>query len=204
MPPDEDEIPADSGVDPSSDVRPTPWVEALVLLIIGGLLSLDLVSDTETGRSRLHVALEAVAACMAVLALGWIWTRWMGERRSLEGRVGDLTTRLDQSRAEAECWKAESRDALAGLGTAIDAQFERWKLTDAERGVGLLLLKGLSLKEVAEARRTSERTVRQQALAIYKKAGLAGRAELAAFFLEDLLLPSSPSAPPTNGSRRDG
>ena len=42
---------------------------------------------------------------------------------------------------------------------------------------------------MAETRQTSERTVRQQALAVYRKAGLAGRAELAAFFLEDILLP---------------
>ncbi len=35
----------------------------------------------------------------------------------------------------------------------------------------------------------SERTVRQHAIAVYSKSGLAGRAELAAFFLEDLLLP---------------
>lgn len=49
--------------------------------------------------------------------------------------------------------------------------------------------KGLALKDVANLRSTSERTVRQQALAIYRKAGLAGRAELSAFF-EDLLLPS--------------
>ena len=39
-------------------------------------------------------------------------------------------------------------------------------------------------------RGAGERTVRQQALAVYAKAGLAGRAELAAFFLEDLLVPS--------------
>ena len=114
----------------------------------------------------------------------------MRARRGLEARVQDLAQRLDRSHADAEHWKAEAREMLAGLGAAIDAQFERWKLTEAERGVGLLLLKGLSSKEIAEARRTSERTVRQQALAIYRKTGLAGRAELAAFFLEDLLLPT--------------
>ena len=41
-------------------------------------------------------------------------------------------------------------------------------------------------------RETSERTVRQQSLAVYRKAGLTGRAELSAFFLEDLLAPSTP------------
>jgi DNA-binding NarL/FixJ family response regulator len=81
------------------------------------------------------------------------------------------------------------RELMKGLGTAIDAQFERWKLTAAEREVALLMLKGLSHKEIAAVRETSERTVRQQAQTIYGKANLSGRAALSAFFLEDLLLP---------------
>jgi hypothetical protein len=44
---------------------------------------------------------------------------------------------------------------------------------------------------VAAARSTSETTIRQQALAVYRKAGLRNRSELSAFFLEDLLLPAS-------------
>ena len=78
---------------------------------------------------------------------------------------------------------------LRGLGAAIDAQFDRWGLSSAEREIALLLLKGLSHKEIAVVRQTSEKTVRQQSLAVYRKAGLSGRAELSAFFLEDLLLP---------------
>ncbi|MBW2281204.1 MAG: response regulator transcription factor [Deltaproteobacteria bacterium] len=81
------------------------------------------------------------------------------------------------------------RELLKGLGDAIDAQFGRWKLTPAEREVALLMLKGLSHKEISAARESSERTVRQQARAIYAKANLSGRAALSAFFLEDLLLP---------------
>ncbi len=38
-------------------------------------------------------------------------------------------------------------------------------------------------------RSTTETTIRQQALALYRKSGLGSRAELSAFFLEDLLLP---------------
>ncbi|MGH8595878.1 MAG: LuxR C-terminal-related transcriptional regulator, partial [Gammaproteobacteria bacterium] len=61
--------------------------------------------------------------------------------------------------------------------------------TEAEREVALLLLKGLSSKEIAAVRGVSERTVREQSRAIYSKAGLTGRAALSAFFLEDLLAP---------------
>ncbi len=49
------------------------------------------------------------------------------------------------------------------------------------------------MKEVATARGVSERTARQQATAVYQKSGLSGRADLAAFFLEDLLLPTPPA-----------
>ena len=78
------------------------------------------------------------------------------------------------------------------LAAAIDKQFGRWQLTAAEREIGLLLLKGLSHREVAELRQTSEATVRQQALALYRKAGLRSRSDLSAFFLEDLLAPGAP------------
>ncbi len=78
---------------------------------------------------------------------------------------------------------------IDGLGAAIDRQFQRWRLTPAEAQVGMLLLKGLSHRDVAQVRQTSERTVREQARSLYRKAGLSGRSELAAFFLEDLLIP---------------
>lgn len=96
---------------------------------------------------------------------------------------------LEVARLQGQRWRSESRGLLEGLGAAIDAQFTRWNLTDAEREVALLLLKGLSTKEIAAVRAGSERTVREHGRAIYQKAGLSGRAALSAFFLEDLLAP---------------
>jgi DNA-binding CsgD family transcriptional regulator len=115
------------------------------------------------------------------------------DQRSRSGARA-LRARLAEARAAAESWRRETEILAAGLGRAIDAQFQVWKLTDAEREVALLLLKGLSLREIASLRETSERTVRQQSLAVYRKAGLTGRAELSAFFLEDLLAPREPAA----------
>src|SRR5215208_6113504 len=65
---------------------------------------------------------------------------------------------LDAARIQGRQWRDETRALLKGLGEAIDRQFSTWKLTEAERDVGLLILKGLSLKEIAAARVTSERT----------------------------------------------
>ena len=59
---------------------------------------------------------------------------------------------------------------------------------------GVILMRGIDLtdeEEIAFATNRSERTVRQHAVAVYGKSGLGGRAELSAFFLEDLMLPGS-------------
>jgi DNA-binding NarL/FixJ family response regulator len=44
------------------------------------------------------------------------------------------------------------------------------------------------MKEIAGVRKVKEKTVRQQATQIYAKSGYAGRHELAAHFIEDLIL----------------
>jgi DNA-binding CsgD family transcriptional regulator len=126
--------------------------------------------------------LPIVLMCVGATLLFRIVSRQRDEQMT-------LLRDLEVARLEGQRWRAESRTLLSGLGQAIDAQFTRWNLTDAEREVALLLLKGLALKEVAALRATSERTIRAQAAALYAKAGVTGRAALSAFFLEDLLAP---------------
>ena len=66
-------------------------------------------------------------------------------------------------------------------------QFNDWSLTPSEKEVALFMLKGLSTQEIAAARNTKEKTVRQQASAVYAKSQLEGRYALAAWFFEDIL-----------------
>jgi DNA-binding NarL/FixJ family response regulator len=93
------------------------------------------------------------------------------------------------ARAEGNAWRTKVRSHLAGLKAGIDKQFEDWGMTAAEREIGLLILKGLSHKEIATLRATMEGTVRQQAQAIYRKANLPGKTAFSAYFLEDLFAP---------------
>ena len=139
------------------------------------------------------------------LAIAGITALWRGFLTA-RGRAAQLDADLASARAEAAHYRSEAREALQGLGEAIDRQFERWQLTSAEREVGLLMLKGLSHREVSEIRQTSDATVRQQAVMVYRKSGLANRAELSAFFLEDLLLPreTKPLEAPHLTERADG
>lgn len=151
------------------------------------LMALDLFGDSETGADPTHLLIEGLVMALAIAGVGALWRGL----RAAEARVARLDVDLEAARTEALRYKGEAAEALRGLGEAIDDQFERWKLTAAEREVGLLLLKGLSHREVAEIRATSEATVRQQALVVYRKSGLRNRSDLSAFFLEDLLLPRS-------------
>ena len=172
--------------DASDDALPGErFRSALLFLAIVLLIGFDLLEDWRRGSEGLHLGLESA---VLVLAAAGIWLlRGRIQRERADRRA--LRTRLAEVSAAAESWRRETETFASGLGRAIDSQFQLWKLTEAEREVALLLLKGLSLRDVAGLRETSERTVRQQALAVYRKAGLAGRAELSAFFLEDLLAP---------------
>ena len=77
--------------------------------------------------------------------------------------------------------------ASGALAQVIDTQFTTWRLTPAERDVGLLALKGLDVAEIAGLRTSAPGTVRAQLTRIYAKAGVSGRAQFAAYFVEDLL-----------------
>lgn len=149
---------------------------SLVVVLAGW----DLWGDFGDGVSRWHLFFEGI---ILVVAIGGVVLMWL----QLDRTRSDLVEAL----VEAELWKNESRELIQGLSVAIDRQFERWSLSVAEAEVGLFLLKGLSLKEIAVCRNTSERTAREQARALYRKSGLSGRPALSAFFLEDLLLPQT-------------
>ena len=147
---------------------------AAVVVLIGW----DLYVDYGEGSGIWHLGVEFIVFLAAMAGIVMMW-RQLARTRS----------ELIDARVEAAQWQQESAELLAGLGAAIERQFERWELSVAEKDVALLLLKGLSYKEIAIARDTSERTVREQGRAVYRKSGLGGRSELSAFFLEDLLLP---------------
>lgn len=162
-------------------------VAVVLFVVIAGLIGADIVSDARAGTEPGHVVTEAAVMALALAGAIGLWQQLRSSRR----QARQLSVDLAAARREAERFRDEAREALKGLGVAIDHQFARWGLTAAEREVGLLMLKGLSHKEVAAVRSTTETTIRQQALAIYRKSGLRNRAELSAFFLEDLLLPAS-------------
>jgi DNA-binding CsgD family transcriptional regulator len=167
------------------DRRTCVGAAAAVIVGVGLFFGLELWEEPMT---PLEMVLELVKIIPGVLVGVGVVLLFRVAYRQREEQLAVLRD-LEIARLQGQRWRNESRSFLVGLGEAIDAQFARWNLTEAEREVALLLLKGLSLKEAAAVRATTERTIRAQARSIYSKAGLTGRAALSAFFLEDLLAP---------------
>lgn len=161
--------------------------------ILGGVLCAiaiagvaDLLLDRPERWLSAHVIFELAFISGAVATAVLLWRGWFAAERTL----GEARVELARHAAERDAWRAASRVAVDGFRQAIAAQLGAWNLTDAERDVALHLLQGHSHKVIASRTGRSERTVRQHAVAVYGKSGLRGRAELAAFFLDDLRTPS--------------
>lgn len=172
---------------------------ALLSVLLGTSVFVLLELREEPTLTIADIVLEMLEIVPLVVAVvGVTLLAQVAARQRLAQR--ELLEELEVTRLQGLRWRSEARALLDGLGDAIEAQFARWSLTDAEREVALLLLKGLSLKEIAAIRSTTERTIRAQAQALYAKGGLTGRAALSAFFLEDLLAPIRASAVPARGA----
>jgi len=161
---------------------------ALVAIALGIVLLVGIEVFEEPDITPLSLLFEVLKVAPVVVTSVGVALLFRVTRRRHDEHL-QVIRDLEVARLQGQRWRNESRQLLNGLGEAIEAQFTRWSLSDAEREVALLLLKGLSTKEVAAVRASSERTVREQARSIYAKAGLTGRAALSAFFLEDLLAP---------------
>ena len=159
---------------------------AATFACISLLVGWDLISDQAGGVDIAHVIIESLVLLMATVAALILLARDWRQRR----RLRELSNDLQRAHINSARWRERYHETVDGLGIAIQTQFSEWKLSNSEAEIGLLLLKGLGLKEIATLRGTSERTVREQARAVYRKSGVANRASLSAFFLEDLLLPA--------------
>lgn len=94
-----------------------------------------------------------------------------------------------------ELWRLQKRQdkldaqldiAKGAFSDVVQARFDAWSLTDTERDVAVLAIKGFSIAEIAGLRERSEGTIKAQCAQIYRKAEVAGRLQLISLFLEEL------------------
>ncbi len=155
----------------------------VLLVVITLMTTADLVADYAEGTDNWHLLVEALVVVVSVFGIGFLLREYMRRQRELE----NLSMQLEQSNENLSESRAQLQAAGREYQQVIQKQFDEWQFTPSEKEVAALLLKGLSFDEIASVRDTKEKTVRQQATAIYRKAGLNGRHEFAAWFFEDFL-----------------
>jgi DNA-binding NarL/FixJ family response regulator len=142
-----------------------------VLIAAVLFFSYDIISDLSIGGdSYSHIIVEIIV-CLAITVVLFQELKRVARLNNVVQAEKEKTARLSGE-----------------LFSVMNKQFTDWGLSPTEHDVALLLIKGLSMKEIAGVRKVKEKTVRQQATQIYAKSGYAGRHELAAHFIEDLIL----------------
>jgi DNA-binding NarL/FixJ family response regulator len=143
----------------------------------------DVFIDLRLSMPLWHVAQESflmllsgVGACVLIIDM----------RRRTKTLKG-LAQNLSNANKQIESLHSKFTEERRQFSQVIQSQFTEWNFTPTEQEVAFLLLKGLSLKEIASVRDTKEATVRQQASSVYTKSSLSGRHEFSAWFLEDFL-----------------
>ncbi len=165
--------------------RLSQWAIAFSAVVFV-LIAMDVLGDYRDGIAWAHLLIEVLILLFSLAGIVYFGRLYY---LSAQSRIHLLQQDLAVANQQAQQWREANRQLIAGLAVQIQKQFDSWQLTRAEAEVGMLMLKGLSHQEIADVRNSSERTIRDQARAIYRKSGMAGRSELSAFFLEDLLLP---------------
>lgn len=155
----------------------------LIFLIMTVASGIDLAFDFSQGTNYTHASQEAVIVVLSLIALAWL----LLDIRQQAIEIETLRKQLSTRQKTIQTPEKYILDARINLNKVITQQFSDWQLTNSEQEVGRFLLKGLSLKEIAAIRNTLDKTVRQQASSIYKKAGLDGRHAFSAWFIEDIL-----------------
>lgn len=146
-------------------------VQGCAAVFFSADVAADLLFETGEGDGNelAHNTIELIAAAALTLGVGVLWR----ELRRLRERHARMADQL--------------RVARGAFHDLLESRFDDWGLTPSERDVALLLVKGLTLAEIATVRGSAEGTIKAHCNKVYAKAGVSGRTELVSLFLEDLM-----------------
>lgn len=147
------------------------------------------------------VALQAVSAAVFLYVfwgdilglrtedIDWGWIEFMQVLASVGVIVGFATSVVFLKRSQSRVhYLTRQLEVAAGqFEEHLGLTLIRWSLTDAEKEVAVLAMKGFSNGEIAELRNTSLPTVKTQMTAIFRKSGCTSRQQLISYLVDDLV-----------------
>ncbi len=158
---------------------------AVIMLFVFGISGFEIFREFANGETLVTMADDVCWFVFSAILLTFFVLEYVTQQRALKA----LRVQLKQVRGRLAQVDPRSQQLASQYRAVMQKQFDEWLLTTSEQDVVILLLKGLSFREIASLRETQEKTVRQQASSVYRKAGVTSRHELAAWFFEDMLEP---------------
>ena len=173
---------------------PHAWVhlvsrQLVIAIFVGGVFAssaIEIAFEFAEGEDISAMADDVLWFVISAVLL----SIFLRERYVQKRELNELRNQLSRARGKLAQIDQSSRQLGAEYRTIIQKQFDAWNLSTSEQDIVVLILKGLSFRQIAELRNTRDKTVRQQASSVYQKADVSGRNELVAWFFDDLLEPN--------------
>lgn len=164
----------ESAIKNKNFIRTTSYLMAinLLFLMVDIFIELkDLLSNfnTTTFESKLGTGIEIISFISIVFGL----IAMFGLIKSInkENQIKDDKINIFQGDFE----------------NAVNTHFKNWNLTKSEHEIGMLLLKGLDLSEIASIRDSKIGTIKVHCNKIYKKSNCKSRAEFMSILMDDII-----------------
>lgn len=150
----------------------------VVLLSCMAFFGFDVVLDIVEHRVKgttyaVGELVHLIFEMLAVLGLGYAVTMLRAYLRLL--------------RAEAEHIRETINMLRGNFDEVLLTKFDDWGLTTAERDVTLLIIRGLSVADIAAARNTAQGTIKAQSTSIFRKIGVGSKTELMSLIIDEFL-----------------
>ena len=159
-------------------------LQVAVFIMVCADVTFDVVEGLPMKAMIFDLSLEGSILILVLISTNYIWRRFTHVSDSKNA----LHIDLEKTKDLASMWEKKSKQFIIEFQKHLLVKFEQWKLSKSEREIAILLLKGKTSKDIASERFTSERTIRNQCRSLYEKAGLSGKNELSAYFLNELIL----------------
>lgn len=156
------------------------WIYIAILVLVALAEGVDGVIDFLEDGFTSAVLLDGL-----IVLLVFAGTTYIIRSSSQALRLSRI--KLEQVQRENDVFRRANQQVLGEMWKGISAQFRSWGLTTVEAQIAERLIRGYSMKQIAAILSKSERTVRNQARAVYEKSGMTGRSDLAAFFVQDVV-----------------
>lgn len=137
--------------------------------VVADIVEHGLQGTSYTAGELVHLVFEI----LAVAGLGYAAV-------TLRAYLRLLQSEAERSRETIHMLRGNFDEVLRG-------KFEEWGLTTAERDVTLLIIRGLSVADIAAARNTAQGTIKAQSTSIFRKIGVGSKTELMSAIIDEFL-----------------